>query len=80
MKKGDLVYIPSETMLLQYNKEVENIDIDPNKTYIGPAPIKWNKLTKPASLLLVEESSRDGLAKVWFEGAEWFVSRKDIRE
>ena len=28
-KTGDLIYFPAETMLLQYNKEVENLEIDP---------------------------------------------------
>jgi len=72
---GDLVYLPAETMLLQYNREVEELDLDPNKTYIGPAPIKYKKLEKPANLLLIEEECRNNCSKVWFEGEEWYVKQ-----
>ena len=72
---GDLVYLPAETMLLQYNREVEELDLDPNKTYIGPAPIKYEKLEKPANLLLIEEKCRNNCSKVWFKGEEWYVKR-----
>ena len=72
---GDLVYLPAETMLLQYNREVEELDLDPNKTYIGPAPIKYKRLEKSANLLLIEEKCRNNCSKVWFEGEEWYVKQ-----
>ena len=50
MDKGDLVYVPAGATILQYNKEFENIDINPDETYIGPAPVKFNKLEKPMNL------------------------------
>tara|TARA_R110000824_G_scaffold1643_8_gene8173 strand:+ start:895 stop:1140 length:246 start_codon:yes stop_codon:yes gene_type:complete len=79
-KSGDLIYFPAGTELLQYNKEVEGVEIDPIKTYIGPSPIKYMKLEKPINLLLIEEKSmgapsRDNYSKVWFEGEEWYVRR-----
>ena len=77
MKKGDLVYVPAETRLLQYNKEVK--DVDPEKTYIGPTPIKFNRLTKPLNLLLIEENAGNECVKVWYQGEEWFVEKKNIK-
>jgi len=77
MKKGDLVYIPAETRLLQYNKEMK--DISSKERYIGPAPIKFNKLTKPLNLLLIEENAGNEYVKVWYRGEEWFVEKKNIR-
>ena len=71
----DLVYYPAGTMLLQYNKDIENIKIDPEKTYVGPSPIKYKKLEKPTNVIILEEISRDNYTKIWFEGEEWYVKR-----
>ena len=69
----DLVYYPAGTMLLQYNKEVENVQVDPEKTYIGPSPIKYKKLEKPINVIILEEQSRENYTKIWVEGEEWYV-------
>jgi len=76
MKAGDLVYIPSEVTLLQFNS-IEGFD--PEKTYIGPSPVKTHKLEKPANLLLTEMTALDKThIKVWYNGDEWYVNKKDI--
>ena len=72
---GDLIYFPAGTELFQYNKEIGNLEIDPEKTYIGPAPIKYRKLERPVNLLLIGEKCRDDYSKVWFEGEEWYVKK-----
>lgn len=72
---GDLIYFPAGTELLQYNKEVEHLELDPEKTYIGPSPIKYKKLEKPINLLILEKDSRDSYSKVLFEGEEWYVKK-----
>ena len=77
MKKGDLVYVPAETRLLQYNKEIN--DIDPEKTYIGPAPIKFDTSNKPLNLLLLEVDTDNSHVKVLYQGEEWFVEKKNIK-
>jgi len=69
----DLVYYPAGTVLIQYNKEVENIEIDPRETYIGPSPIKYKKLEKPVNAIVLEQVSRENYSKIWFEGEEWYV-------
>ena len=72
---GDLIYFPAGTELFQYNKEIENLEIDPEKTYIGPSPIKYAKLEKPANLLVLQKEMKDTSSKVWFEGEEWYVKK-----
>ena len=74
-RAGDLIYFPAGTELFQYNKEIENLDIDPEKTYIGASPIKYRKMERPANLLVLEEHARDGNSRVWFEGEEWYVKK-----
>jgi len=73
----DLIYCPAGTVLIQYNKEFEeaNVNLRSDETYIGPSPIKYKKLEKPANILLMEEVSRDNHSKIWFEGEEWYIER-----
>ncbi len=75
MGVGDLIYYPAGTMLIQYNKEIENLELDPNKTYIGPSPIKYKKLEKPTNAIMLDEDARDNCSKIWFEGEEWYVEK-----
>jgi hypothetical protein len=80
MDKGDLVYVPAGTTILQYNKEVEDIDIKPDQTYIGPAPIKFNTLEKPMNLLLIERVNMvERYVKVYFKGEEWLIDKTNVR-
>jgi hypothetical protein len=80
MNKGDLIYVPAGTQVLQYNKEVETLKIKPDETYIGPAPIKFDELDKPMNLLLIEEEApHEQYVKVYFKGEEWFISKKNIK-
>ena len=79
IKKGELVYVPAETTLVKFNKEVENIDIPLDKTYIGPSPLKVNKLERPMYLLLVESGLiEEKYIKVWYAGEDWCVRHKDV--
>ena len=72
-QKGDLIYLPAGTELFQFNKEIENLEIDPQKTYVGPSPIKYKKLEKPANLLILDDETKD--PKVLYEGEEWHVKK-----
>ena len=77
--KGNLVYLPAEVKLLQFNKSIA--DIDPDKTYVGPSPMKVKKLSKPTSALVVEINAEDTqFYKVLYEGQQWYVDKKDIGE
>ena len=74
MKAGDLVYIPSEVKLMQFN-ELDK-DINPENTYIGP--LKIHRLEKPINLLLIEDMSDKKYVKVWYNGDGWCVDKYDI--
>jgi hypothetical protein len=75
-KLYDLIYCPAGTVLIQYNKEFdESRNFRGDETYIGPSPIKYKKLEKPANILLLEEKSRDNGSKIWFEGEEWYIEK-----
>tara|TARA_Y100001963_G_C6711462_1_gene414488 strand:- start:242 stop:499 length:258 start_codon:yes stop_codon:yes gene_type:complete len=63
MKRGDLVYIPSEVMLYRYNDK-QGVLSD----YI--------KLEKPSSAVIVD--SEYGTCSVLFRGQTWFVSGKHV--
>ena len=79
VKKGDLIYLPAETMLYQYNREVENLEFDPSKSYIGPAPVKYKRLEKPASVLVADSKKKNGnLYTILHDGQYWHVQDKDI--
>ena len=63
MKKGDLVYIPSEVMLYRYND---------NQGVLSD----YIKLEKPSSAVIVD--SEYGTCSVLFRGQTWFVSGKHV--
>ena len=75
-KTCDLIYCPAGTVLIQYNKEFDDGKYPPpDQTYIGPSPVKYRKLEKPANILLLEEKSRDNHSKIWFDGEEWYIEK-----
>ena len=63
MKRGDLVYIPSEVMLYRYNDK-QGVLSD----YI--------KLEKPSSAVMIDDEY--GTCSVLFRGQTWFVSGKHV--
>tara|TARA_R110000824_G_scaffold67377_8_gene174601 strand:+ start:41393 stop:41647 length:255 start_codon:yes stop_codon:yes gene_type:complete len=77
LKIGDLVYVPSEVRLLQFNDTIEYFN--PEETYIGPSPIKMHQLKRPINLLLMETNLLDEkYIKVWYDGGEWYVDKSDV--
>ena len=63
MKRGDLVYIPSEVMLYRYND---------NQGVLSD----YIKLEKPSSAVIVD--SEYGTCSVLFREQTWFVSGKHV--
>jgi len=51
------------------------VDIGPS--YAGFKQIEI--LEKPMNLLLLETTSDNKFVKVWYEGEEWFVDKRDVR-
>ena len=78
MQKGNLVYIPAEVTLLQFNEEIGK-NMHPERTYIGPSPIKFHQLKRPMNLLLVDNIPDEKYIKVWFNGDKWFVNKTDAQ-
>ena len=79
LKVGDLVYVPSEVSLLQFNDNIEHLD--PEKTYVGPSPIKIHRLKMPTNLLLVGPILLDKkYLKVLYNGDEWYVDKGDVNK
>ena len=63
MKRGDLVYIPSEVMLYRYND---------NQGVLSD----YIKLDKPSSAVMLD--SEQETCSVLFRGQTWFVSGKHL--
>ena len=77
MRVGDLVYIPSDVKLLQFHENIEHID--PEKTYVGPSPIRVCTLEKPTNLLLIDLGKNgEKYVKVLYDGTEWYVEKQDV--
>mgnify|MGYP005813187779 CR=1 FL=1 len=77
MKKGDLIYIPADVTLMKFNVNLDHIN--PDQTYIGPAPFKVCQLAKPMRFLLMEDNLMDEkYLKVLFDGSVWHVRKNDI--
>ena len=77
-KAGDLVYVPAHVTLMDFD---ENIDkIDPEKTYVGPSPVRFENLTKPVNLLLLEncESETQEWISVLYNGEKYYINRHDV--
>ena len=67
--KGDLIYVPSNVTLLQFDwKEEEEVKPSFTKRFLST--------TKPKRALLVKEF--DSYYKILYEGEYWFVERQDI--
>jgi len=63
MKKGDLVYIPSEVTMYRYNN---------NQGVLSD----YIKLEKPSSAVMLDDEY--GTCSVFFQGQTWFVSGKHV--
>ena len=68
--KGDLVFIPSEVTLLQFQHGSDFKDEHPNK---------WLKTDKPAHVLLAK-NEKGSYYKVLYEGQYWFVDKSNVYE
>ncbi len=81
MKPGDLVYVPAQITLMEFDESVK--DIDPGQTYIGPSPVRFHKLEKPANLLLLEAApeqggGNDSWLSVLYHGEKFYVNKHDV--
>ena len=70
--KGDLVFIPSQVTLVQFNHDSYSRDEAPNK---------WFRTEKPSHALAVGyEKDWEPYCKILYKGQYWFVNEKNIME
>ena len=62
MKAGELIYIPSKTVL---------------QKILNGAIIKYLNLDHPVSVLVLDENKNDKVC-VHYMGEEWFVNKRDV--
>jgi len=65
LKVGDMVYIPSETYVYQWNQNNSTAQ-------------RYEKLKEPKSLLVIGEDS--GSYEILMFGSSWYVSKRDVYE
>jgi hypothetical protein len=65
MIKGDLVWIPSQVMLYQYEGDQGTLT-------------KYYKLDKPSSAVIVEDTGKD--CRVLVNGQTWITGRSNVYE
>ena len=70
LSKGDLVFIPSEVTLLQFDHSLRSKDDHPNK---------WMKTKKPVHALLAV-NEKGSYYKILYEGQYWFVDKNNVYE
>jgi hypothetical protein len=70
LAKGDLVFIPSEVTLLQFDNSSRSKSEHPNK---------WLKTKKPAHALLAR-NEKGSYYKILYEGQYWFVDKSNVYE
>lgn len=75
-----MVYVPAESTLLKFNKDVDIDNIDPQETYMGPAPVRFLRLEKPINLIVLESQLTDIYVKVWYNGEEWLLRKNDVKK
>jgi len=65
MKRGELIYIPSDVMLCKLGLD-------------GATVSSYLKLSKPVHLLIMQEEEL--LYKVLYEGQNWYVKKNQVYE
>lgn len=72
IKKGDLVYLPSEAMLVRFTDEL---------SVPFPATAQYKTINKPAHVLVVEDVKRDEkYYRILHKGERWYVHEKDMHK
>ena len=70
--KGELVFVPSDVTLLQFEHD---------SCARGEAPNKWLKTDRPSHAVAVgHETNWEPYCKILYKGQYWFVNKKNIME
>jgi len=76
LKVGDLLYIPADITLMEFDETIG--PLDPEKTDIGPSPVKYHNLEKPTNVLLLENKSNNDWFPVLYNGEKMYINKNDI--
>jgi len=61
---------------MEFDETIDNIEVD--KTYIGPSPVKCHNLEKPTNVLLLESDSTSDWLPVLYNGEKMYINKNDI--
>ena len=76
LKTGDLIYVPAHITLMEFDETIDNVEAD--RTYIGPSPVKCHNLEKPTNVLLLESDSTSDWLPVLYNGEKMYINKNDI--
>ena len=76
LKTGDLIYVPADTTLMEFDETIDSID--PELTYVGNSPVKYHNLEKPTNVLLLENKSDTNWLPVLYNGEKMYINKNDI--
>ena len=76
LKAGDLLYVPADITLMEFDETIDSID--PQVTYVGPSPVKYYNLEKPTNVLLLETKSTSDWLPVLYKGEKMYINKNDI--
>jgi len=69
LKKGDLVFLPSDAMLVQFSKGVNSVE-------------DWVRTEEPSHVLLVEDQLKEALCatycKIFYKGKTWYALKREV--
>jgi len=76
LKTGDLIYVPADITLMEFDETIDNIEAD--KTYVGTSPVKYHNLEKPTNVLLLKSDSNNDWLPVLYNGEKMYINKNDI--
>ncbi len=76
LKAGDLLYVPADITLMEFDEDIDAID--PQVTYVGPSPVKYHNLEKPTNVLLLETSSVTEWLAILYKGEKMYINKNDV--
>ena len=76
LKTGDLIYVPAHITLMEFDETIDNVEAD--RTYVGPSPVKYHNLEKPTNVLLLENDSTSDWLPVLYNGEKMYINKSDI--
>jgi hypothetical protein len=61
---------------MEFDETIDNVEVD--KAYIGPSPVKYHNLEKPTNVLLLENTSTNDWLPVLYNGEKMYINKNDV--